>query len=49
MPEETWEEQFKRTNPEYAHTWDWDEHPDGYNMPCMCADCRSYADVGMEG
>lgn len=21
-----------------------DEHPEGYEGPCMCADCRSYAD-----
>jgi hypothetical protein len=28
----------------YAHTWFWDEHPEDYNDPCLCATCRSYAD-----
>ena len=27
--------------PEY--TYDWDEHPDGYDGPCCCESCRYYA------
>lgn len=27
--------------PEY--TYDLDSHPEGYDGPCCCADCRSYA------
>lgn len=26
--------------PEY--TYDWEEHPPGYDDPCCCAVCRSY-------
>ena len=35
---------FKARLPEYAHTWDWEEHPENYDDICMCALCRSYAD-----
>lgn len=28
---------------EHVHTFDWEEHPDGYDDPCACQDCRSYA------
>ena len=30
-------------DPEYLHTWDWDEHPEDYDDPCYCASCRSYS------
>jgi len=36
---------WAKLEPKYAHTWDWEEHPDGWDEPCMCADCRSYADA----
>lgn len=29
-------------HPEFAHTYWWDEHPEDYNDPCLCATCRSY-------
>ncbi len=33
------------TNDElYAITKNLDEHPDGWDHPCMCATCRSYGD-----
>ena len=25
-----------------AHTYYWDEHPEDYDEPCICATCRSY-------
>lgn len=28
----------------YAHTFDWDEHPEGYEDVCYCRSCRSYGD-----
>ena len=36
------ESDFKYNNPEIAHTWDWEEHPEDYNGPCACQTCRSY-------
>ena len=36
------EAQAQRDYPEYAHTWEWDEHPEDYEDMCFCADCRSY-------
>lgn len=36
---------LKRYNPDAAHTVDWDEHPEGYDGPCLCGLCRSYADT----
>ena len=36
--------EFALAYPEYAHTWDWSEHPAGWDNPCMCEDCRSYGD-----
>ena len=36
-------EEWSKMYPEYAYTWDLDEHPDGHDEPCMCATCRSYA------
>ncbi len=38
------EKEFKRLYPEYAHTWDWEEHPEGYEGTCACQLCRSYSD-----
>lgn len=38
------EESFKKRLPKYAHTWDWEEHPEGYDDICACALCRSYSD-----
>jgi hypothetical protein len=34
-------QEWARLNPKYAHTWDWDEHPQGYEDICACAECRS--------
>jgi hypothetical protein len=31
-----------KNDPKYAHTWDWDEHPEDYDDACYCALCRSY-------
>jgi len=38
------EEWVKKNDPKYAHTWEWDEHPDEYDEWCWCASCRSYND-----
>ena len=32
-----------RALPAPEHTYDWEEHPDGYDDACCCASCRSYA------
>lgn len=29
--------------PEWEHTYDWEEHPEGHDQPCACRTCRSYA------
>lgn len=29
-----------RNRPELLHTWDWDEHPEGYEDECFCYECR---------
>jgi len=34
------EKEFKEMYPEFAHTWDWDEHPLDYDGFCACLDCR---------
>ena len=34
--------EVKEYYPEYYHTLEWNEHPEGYNDPCFCATCRSY-------
>lgn len=31
-------------NVDIAHTYFWDEHPEDYDKPCLCAVCRSYMD-----
>jgi hypothetical protein len=33
-----WLEAFQ---PELAKTYDWDEHPEGYDQACYCGECRS--------
>jgi hypothetical protein len=35
-----WLETF---DPELAKTVDWDEHPEGYEKPCLCGECCSSA------
>lgn len=35
-----WLETF---NPELAKTVDWDEHPEGFEQPCLCGECCSNA------
>lgn len=37
-------EKFAKDYPDSAFTWDLNEHPQGWDKPCMCADCRSYGD-----
>lgn len=31
-----------KDHPEIAHTYFWDEHPEDYDDPCLCAVCVSY-------
>ena len=40
-PELLTEAEFKERFPDYAHTWEWNEHPNDYSGICACADCRS--------
>lgn len=28
---------------QFAYTYDLEDHPDGYDGPCACRTCRSYA------
>ena len=37
-------EWVQANDPEYAHTWDWEEHPEDRNDWCWCETCRSYMD-----
>lgn len=37
-------EWVQENDKEYAHTWEWAEHPEEYNDWCWCETCRSYAD-----
>ena len=39
---EEWAAHLRAVDPEYGHTVDWDEHPEGYDDPCWCGLCRSY-------
>ncbi|MCK5132385.1 MAG: hypothetical protein KAR40_09580 [Candidatus Sabulitectum sp.] len=42
MSERTLEEYKADMEKGYEHTFDWDEHPDGYDDICYCKDCRDY-------
>jgi hypothetical protein len=32
---------WKRECPELFYTFDWDEHPEDWDEPCICSECRS--------
>ncbi len=32
----------KKELPDYAHTLEWEEHPEEYGDTCFCELCRSY-------
>ena len=34
--------EMMKAHSEYAYTYFWDEHPEDYDEPCLCATCRSY-------